>query len=75
MTKYRLIFANGESEIHFSGANQDDYALCGQDISGDDIDERGRYENANTTKEKVNCKHCIRIVEHCKKIKSSEYEK
>ncbi len=74
--RYKVIYSKGETEVHFIGAGQNDYALCGQDLIGDgDLDGRGSYGSPKLTKAKVNCPHCIRIVEHCKKIGSSEYQK
>lgn len=75
MIHQKQIFENGESVIHFPGAHQSDYSLCGQDLAGDSLDERGNYEQSEYTKEKVNCKDCIKIVEHCKSILKSEYIK
>lgn len=66
-------FENGVIIIHFLSPFQSDYALCGQDIVGDSIDENGAYDNATHTKEKVTCQSCIRIVEYCKKIKRIEH--
>jgi hypothetical protein len=66
-------FANGVIRIHFLNPIQGDYALCGQDIAGDTIDENGAYDNATQTKEKVTCQQCILIVEYCKSINRNEY--
>jgi len=65
-----LIIERDARIVHFLNSGQSDVALCGQDLAGDS--ELG-WEAAEQTKEKVNCKDCIRIVEHCKKIKRSEW--
>lgn len=53
--------------IHFENptGSQQDYTLCGITLDGD-TETAGGYVNTN---QKVNCEHCIRIVEYCKKIK------
>lgn len=70
----KQIFANGDVVIHFRSPIQSDYALCGQDLAGDSIDDRGNYENSIQTKEKITCRHCIEIVEYCKAVKQSEFK-
>lgn len=72
--KQKQVFSSGKSLVHFTGTGQTDYALCGQDLAGDSIDDRGVYEAALPTDEKVNCADCIRIVEYCKSIKETDYE-
>lgn len=57
-------------EIHFT-STINDYTLCGLTMDRDDK-TAGDYE---PTKEKVNCKYCIEIVEECKKIDKSQYNK
>ncbi len=66
--KDKITFANGSAIIHFRGIFQKDYALCGADLAGDSIDENGYYDESKITDEKVNCPHCIAIVDYCKKI-------
>ena len=70
----KQIFENGDVVIHFRSPIQSDYALCGQDLAGDSIDERGNYENSIQTNERVTCKTCIEIVEYCKEIKRNSYK-
>lgn len=74
-TRQKITFENSdkEPEIHFVDFGQKDMALCGHDLAGDDC-YGYTYEEATDTKEKVNCKDCIAIVEYCKKIKASEYK-
>lgn len=57
-----------KGEIHFIGV-QNDYTLCGYTMDGD-LGTAGSYE---ATCKKVNCLHCIAIVNACKKVKSTEY--
>lgn len=64
------IIENGVAVVHFAGPGQGDVALCGHDLAGDFA--LGWSESVET-KEKVNCRHCIEIVEYCKKVKASEY--
>ena len=75
MQRQKQIFENGVEIVHFVGVSQPDYALCGQDLAGDSIDENGKYDTAMVTLDKCDCKDCIRIVEVCKIIKRSEYVK
>jgi len=74
MIKYKISFSKSESVVHFAGAGQADYALCGHDLAGDSCDWRGEYKEATQTRERVNCPHCIRIVRHCRGIRNSEME-
>ena len=56
-----------EAAIHFPGT-ESDYTLCGLTMDRDP-ETGGDFE---LTKEKVNCKACINIVNFCKKIKPTE---
>ena len=73
MVRLKQIFDTGVELVHFASVTEMDRALCGQDLAGDDMDDRGTYEMAEKTKEKANCLDCIKIVEHCKSIKKSEW--
>lgn len=73
MIRLKQIFNTGVELVHFVSVTEMDRALCGQDLAGDDIDDRGSYEMAEKTKNKVDCQDCIKIVEHCRLIKRSEY--
>jgi hypothetical protein len=70
--KHKVIFENGDKIIHAGRADGMDTTLCGDDIVGDSIDERGSYYCVST-KEKINCERCIEIIKFCKSIKRSEY--
>ncbi|SFC81269.1 hypothetical protein SAMN05421780_11062 [Flexibacter flexilis DSM 6793] len=70
MATREKITQDGKQLVHFLGFGQKDYALCGQDLAGDNL---LGYEASQTTNEKVNCPDCIEIVVYCKKIKYSEY--
>lgn len=69
---YKQIFESGKSIVHFASNGQGDYALCGQDIAGDDFSHEEAYGEATITKEKVNCKDCISLVRYCKSLKLKE---
>lgn len=68
--KQKLIYEDGFTVVHFTGTTQSDYALCGQDLAGDNAnyDGHGGYGVAEATYSKVDCKDCIRIVSYCKSI-------
>jgi len=70
MASREMIIIEGEEIIHFVGNAQKDVSLCHYDLAGD-----YNYSEGVGTNKKVNCKDCIAIVEYCKRIKSSEYEK
>lgn len=55
--------------VHFV-SELNDYTLCGLSLDGD----TGTTGAFKATKQKVNCKHCIEIIEYCKKIKKTEYK-
>jgi len=65
-----LKYNDGTEIVHFVGVGQKDFALCGQDLAGDD--EMG-WSSSTETKLKVNCKNCIEIVEYCKSINRNEW--
>lgn len=74
MQKYKIVDRNAGPSghlVHFEGAINDS-TLCGMAYEGAMCYD---FEDAKATKEKVTCKHCIEIVEHCRKIRSSEYIK
>jgi hypothetical protein len=74
MLRLKQIFSTGKTINHFVSAWEMDRALCGQDLAGDDnVDDRGKYEAAEGTLDKVNCREFITIVEHCKAIKREEW--
>lgn len=77
MLKLKQKYSTGFEIVHFVSAWEADRGLCGQDLAGDDSyrDERGSYEQAEKTTDKVDCKECITIVEHCKSIKRKEWIK
>lgn len=57
-----------DTGIHFI-SNVNDYTLCGVTLDGDPS-TGGSFKN---TFKKVDCIHCIGIIEFCKSIKKSEY--
>ena len=59
-----------DSYIHFD-TNSNDYTLCGPETAGDE--SIGIYPS-KMVKGKVNCPHCIQIVEFCHSIKRNEWE-
>lgn len=59
-----------KGEIHFS-ESLSDFTLRGVTLDHDE-NTAGDYIG---TSEKVNCPHCIAIVEFCKTVKKSEYMK
>jgi len=73
MTRYKIYFKDGGTEVHFGGVSQKDVSLCLHDLSGDDCFGRS-YAAASVTKDKVDCKDCIAIVNYCKSINENEYK-
>lgn len=69
--RHLKIKTNEDNLVHFD-QHHNEYTLCGLDIMGD---YRLGIARAEETKEKVNCIQCIRLVELCKAIKSTEYRK
>lgn len=59
------------SNTHFD-TNLNNYTLCGLETGGD---ETMGIQIPTVVKRKVNCPECIRIVEFCHTIKTSEWEK
>ncbi len=55
--------------VHFS-KNQNDYTVCGLETSGD---KKLGLGVGRPVKTKVDCPDCIRMVELCQSIKSSEF--
>ena len=55
--------------VHCEGIGAGDYLLCGLAPEG----ERGDEGDATTTVMKINCQHCIAIIEFCKRIRLGEY--
>ena len=62
----KIKYTDGTSEVHFRDAIMGDVSLCGHDLAGDGT---LGWEAGVSTKEKVNCHHCIEIVKYCKKLK------
>jgi len=62
-----LVHDDGREVVHYVGAGQADYALCGHDILGDSIHGDG-WGMGIRTKEEVTCVYCIEIVEYCRSI-------
>jgi hypothetical protein len=62
MIRY-LVITEDDSLVHFINAGQKDLTLCGL----------GMVSESTQSVRKANCKHCINIVLHCKKIKTNEY--
>ena len=58
-----------DSNVHFD-TFINNYTLCGLETGGDG---GLRFEKAVNVKSKVNCPHCIRIVEFCQSIKKTEF--
>jgi hypothetical protein len=73
MLRLKQKFSKGLQVVHFVSTIEIDRALCGQDLAGDNIDDRGEYKAAEETQDKVDCIDCIRIIKHCKSIKRGEY--
>lgn len=75
ITKQKIEFEDGFTTVHFTGTQQSDYALCGQDLAGDgaNFTGHGAYPTAELTKDKVDCEDCLRIVAYCKSIKKHDF--
>lgn len=58
------------SHTHFD-THKNNYTLCGLETGGD---EKMGIRLPTTVKRKVNCPDCIRIVEFCHLIRTSEWE-
>ena len=59
-----FIIINGVTTVHYVGVFQKDYALCGQDLAGDNLKDC-EYDSGVVTDEDVNCKDCLAIVNYC----------
>lgn len=57
-----------DNMVHADGASGDDRTLCGVILEGIE----GRHQMIETDA-RVDCGHCIGIVEHCRKIRAGEY--
>jgi hypothetical protein len=68
MKKYQLKYKTGETVVHLENPIQrgGDYAICGQDLLGD---ESMGWFQAQITSKKVNCNHCLTILNACKNFK------
>lgn len=67
------IKTESDNLVHFdfvSGGQN--YTVCGLETGGD---EPLGIQMPKIVKRKVNCAMCIRMVEYCHKIKTSEFEK
>lgn len=62
---------NGKFIIHFDSPIIGDFALCGQDIVGDNIDG-DKWDEAKPTDKKVNCDNCLAIYEYVKNHKRND---
>ncbi len=49
----------GKLVVHYDNPLGDSYALCGQDIAGDE-----NWTTAVTSNKRVNCEHCIMVRDH-----------
>jgi hypothetical protein len=75
MEKYLVIHKDaGETGkvLHFGGPNNNDMALCGHDLAGDE--SLGWTVLGPVIYGRVNCPNCIAIVQYCRKIKANELE-
>lgn len=59
-----------DSYVHFD-THKNNYTLCGLETGGD---ESLQIQPAKVVKRKVNCPHCIEIVQFCHAIKINEFE-
>lgn len=58
--------------VHAASPDGVDYTLCGDDICGDNISEKERWEPATHTHDKIDCARCICIIKYCKTVKPKE---
>jgi hypothetical protein len=54
---------NGATLVHYDSPFGDGYALCGQDIIGDEVGGDS-WTEAKQTNRRVNCADCRAIVDH-----------
>lgn len=53
-------------ELHMSGADGNDFTLCGITLDGDDM-TAGSYQEISATR--VTCPSCVAIIRHCRRAK------
>ena len=78
MIRTQVEFEDGFIEVHFAFSVDEDVAICGCDLHGDDFcnREHGSYGTATPSKHKgVNCSDCLRLVKECKPIRLWKIEK
>lgn len=67
--KYIIKYNNGNDVVHWDGPFQPgDMSLCGSDLMGDSAEGLEGWLEGIVTNKKVNCEHCLRIVNHVKII-------
>lgn len=78
MIRTAVQYEDGFKEVHFAFSADEDMAICGADLAGDDEQnsEHGSYDLAKEEKHTdVNCVDCLRLVVECKKVRLRKFER